>query len=274
MSQTNPLNKYFRQPKIFISLPSKGLNYPPGVLAGDYTNVPIFAMTGMDEILFKTPDALFNGEASTKVIESCCPYIKDAKLMPNIDVDALLVAIRIATFGEQMSVNHTCNECGEQGDFDIDLRKLIDYFSSIKFDHTIDVSEELTVRLRPLNYKEMTEFSIENFKLQRMLYQISDVEEAKQQEHLNAVYQKLAEIQIELFMLSIESVQTPDAVVTDKEMIREWLRNADSTVYKKIKDVLESNKNSWSIPKQTIKCAGCGHEDQISITLDQSNFFG
>ena len=92
MNPNNPLQKYFRQPKVFISLPSKGLFYPEGALQGDHNNAPIFGMTGMDEIIFKTPDALFNGEATVKVVESCCPYIKDAKDMPSIDVDALLVA--------------------------------------------------------------------------------------------------------------------------------------------------------------------------------------
>ena len=30
--QTNPLSKYFRQPKIYLRLPSKGKFYPPGVI--------------------------------------------------------------------------------------------------------------------------------------------------------------------------------------------------------------------------------------------------
>ena len=83
MSNSNPLQQFFRQPKIYISLPSKGVYYPPGVFQGDYSNVPIMSMTGMDEIIMKTPDALFNGEAAYKVIESCCPFIKNAKLIFN-----------------------------------------------------------------------------------------------------------------------------------------------------------------------------------------------
>ena len=79
MTVYNPLQKYFRQPKIFIKLPSKGLYYDREVLNGDHNNVPIFAMTGMDEIIYKTPDALYSGEATIKVIESCCPYITNAQ---------------------------------------------------------------------------------------------------------------------------------------------------------------------------------------------------
>lgn len=273
MTQFNPLTKYFRQPKIFIQLPSKGLFYPPGVLKGDYNNVPIFGMTGMDEILFKTPDALFNGEASTTVIESCCPYISDAKQMPSVDVDAVLVAIRLATYGEEMTINFTCKKCGTASDYDIDLKTIIDYFGSLTFNNTVQVNEDIVVKLKPLSYKEMTEFNIENFKLQRTLYQVEGLSEDAQQEHLSSIYKKLAEIQVELFMLSIESVQTPDTLVTDKEMIKEWLQNADKAVYAIIKKHLEKNKEEWAVPKQHVKCGECSHEDDFTVSIDQTNFF-
>ena len=171
MSQSNPLQKFFRQAKVYITLPSKGLYYEPGALIGDYNNVPVFAMSGMDEIIMKTPDALFTGEATAKVIESCCPYIKNAKTMPSIDIDALLIAIRIATFGDIMSVSHRCPHCEAENDYDIELSKLLDYFNSLKFVNTITVSSALTIRIRPLQYEEMSYFSIENFKLQKTLFQ-------------------------------------------------------------------------------------------------------
>ena len=272
MTQFNPLQKYFRQPKIFIALPSKGLFYKSGNLQGDYTNVPVFGMSGMDEILFKTPDALFNGEASSKVIESCCPYIKNAREMPSLDVDALLMAIRIATYGEAMTIAHVCKSCGADNEFDIDLKPVVAYFNDITYDGSVPIGE-ITVKLRPLNYEEMTQFGVENFKLQRMLYQINDIPQDKQQEHLDKIYQRLAEIQVELFMMSIESVLTPDGLVEDKEMIKEWLENTDKSVYSVIKEKLEKNKEIWSMPKQNLKCGSCGTEDSVEISMDQSSFF-
>lgn len=274
MSQSNPLQKYYRQPKMFVSLPSKGLYYEPGNLKGDYTNVPIFGMTGMDEIIFKTPDALFNGEASSKVIESCCPYISDARNMPSLDVDAILVAIRMATYGEFMSFNTTCANCGSENDFDVDLKNIVEYYGQQKFDSKIQIDQELTVNIRPLSYKELNEVSMENFKLQRTLFQLNGTEEEKQQEMLDNIYKRLADLQVQLFMLSIESVITPEGTVTDNEQIREWLQNSDRAIYTLIKERLEQNKNVWAMPKQHTKCASCGHEDHLLITLDQSNFFG
>jgi hypothetical protein len=47
----NPLANYFRQPKIFVALPSKGLFYPEGALdvseTGEYA---VYAMTYKNEL--------------------------------------------------------------------------------------------------------------------------------------------------------------------------------------------------------------------------------
>jgi hypothetical protein len=270
----NPLQKYFRQPKIYISLPSKGLFYEPGNLKGDYNNVPIFAMSGMDEIIYKTPDALFNGEATAKVIESCCPFITNARTIPSIDVDSLMIAIRTATFGPELSVAHTCKECGSENEYTISLGTLLDYFNGIKFINSVEVDDEVTLKIRPLQYEEMTHFSVENFKLQRQLYQTQDLAtDEEKQKAIDGIYQTLSEIQLQLFLTSIESVNLPGTVVTEKQFIEEWLRNCERSVYAKVKSKLEENKSVWDIPKQHVTCTECQHEDDIVVTLDQSNFF-
>jgi hypothetical protein len=273
MSQSNPLQKYFRQPKVFISLPSKGLYYEPGVLVGDYSNVPVFAMSGMDEIIMKTPDALFTGESTAKVIESCCPYIKNAKLMPGIDIDAILIAIRIATFGDKMGVTQICPNCESENDYDVELGKLLDYFNNLKFINTIPVNESLTIRIRPLQYEEMNYFSIENFKLQKTLYQSADLKEEDKQKTIDQIYKDLSELQLQLFLTAIENVQVDGQTVTEKSHIEEWMRNADRETYKLVKTKLEENKEAWNIPSTPVKCANCGTENTVTVTLDQANFF-
>ena len=81
---TNPLNKYFRQPSIYVTLPS-GASYPPTVLQQTQSGeIGIQPMTAKDEIRFKTPDALMNGQGVVDVIESCVPQIKDAWQIKNL----------------------------------------------------------------------------------------------------------------------------------------------------------------------------------------------
>lgn len=269
----NPLQKYFRQPKLFISLPSKGLHYGPGVIKGDSNNMPVFAMTGMDEILMKTPDALFNGEATVKVIESCCPYISDAKHVPSLDIDTLLVAIRIATFGEHMTVSHTCKNCGTENDFDIDLRTVIDHYSNIAFANTLQI-DDLSIEVKPLSYQDLTDINVENFKLQKMLSQLQDSTTDDNAVLVQQIYENLAKVQLSVVLKSIESVRTPEGQsVDDPVFIKEWLENLEMVKYDAIKRALEKNKEAWSMPTNHIKCTSCGTEDSFEVTMDQSNFF-
>ena len=94
---SNPLQKYFRQPAIYVVLPSEGRHYPPGTLDMPTNGeIPIYPMTAMDEIISRTPDALFNGSAVAQLFKSCVPNIKDPWAVPQIDIDMLFTAIRIA----------------------------------------------------------------------------------------------------------------------------------------------------------------------------------
>jgi hypothetical protein len=106
------LSNWYRQPKIYIRLPSKGEYYAKDALdistTGDYA---VYAMTAKDELMFKTPDALLNGQSTVEVLKSCIPAIQDPWKMPSIDVDAALVAVRIATYGEKMEVSTNCPSC-------------------------------------------------------------------------------------------------------------------------------------------------------------------
>jgi hypothetical protein len=270
---SNPLQKYFRQPKLFVALPSKGMFYREGALEGDHSNMPIFGMTGMDEIIMKTPDALFNGEATVKLIESCCPYIKDAHAIPSLDVDTLLTAIRIATYGDQITVSNTCKNCGVENEYEIDIASIIEFYSTKEFNNRIEI-KDIIINLRPLSYEEMTKFNTENFKLQRTLYQLNEVTDpGARQTALDEIYAKLAELQVDLFLMSIESVQTPETIVSDKEFIAEWLKNSPKDMYNVVKDRLEQNKEEWDVPKRDVECSSCQTMDQIQISLDQSNFF-
>ena len=270
----NPLQKYFRQPKIYVALPSKGVYYKNGQLQGEPTNLPIFGMSGMDEIVFKTPDALFSGEATIKVLESCCPAIKDAWSMPTLDVDYLLVAIRIATFGNNMTFNHSCTNCQAQNDFEIDLTTILEYFGNIEYKNQIEV-DGLIITVRPLTYRQMSNINIETFKLQKQLYQVSNEwTEEEKQSFLDNIYKLISNQQIESFLMMIEAVQTSEATVDNAGYIKEWFKNSERAIYDAIRKHLEEVGKVWRIPKSHIKCDECGHEQDVEISMDQSSFFG
>ena len=269
----NPLQKYFRQPKIYISLPSKGLYNAPGSLAGTTENMPVMSMTGMDELMLKTPDALINGEATVQVIQSCCPTIKDAWEVSNLDLDMLLVAMRIATYGPDMEVTHTCGNCESTNNYIVDLNAALDHLSTCTYDNRITL-KDLTVLIKPLNYRQVTKFNLKNFELRRQLNQVFQLEdEQAKNKGITELYGQLGEIQNETYMDSIDSVQTPDGAVNDFEFIKEWIQNADKSIFDELKEKIEKNNSAWAIPKVHVQCDHCQHEDDVAVEMDQSNFF-
>jgi uncharacterized protein YlaN (UPF0358 family) len=272
MSQ-NPLQQYFRQPKIFIKLPSHGVYNRPDVIKGDVDNMPIFGMTGMDEMLIKTPDALLTGESTARVIQSCCPGITDGWDTSNLDVDALLIAIRIATYGNIMTISTLCKNCQTESDYDIELDQYLDHFNSARFDPKVIIGN-LTITIRPLSYKEATNFNLENFGIQQRLNQILTLTDEKEKQRLmSELFKELGALQTRIFIAGVVSVDTPEVQVSEHAFIKEWLENCDKSIFDTLKDHIDENNARWKMPPKTVKCDNCSHEDQITIELDQSGFF-
>jgi hypothetical protein len=271
----NPLQQYFRQPKIYINLPTKGVYSQPGTFTADVTNLPVYGMTGMDEIVMKTPDSLLSGESIVQVMKSCCPGINDPWNVSVLDTDIIFAAIRIATFGTKMAVTHTCPHCSTENAYDIDLTKLIEFFSNCQYDNKI-VLKELVIKTQPLTYKQSTSFSLRNFALQQQLAQAEKIkDEAEQQKIINRLFQDLAAMQNDLYWQSIESVEVGNTVVNEREYIREWIQNCDKEIFDQVKAQIEKNKSVWSSPNYDVMCENteCNAQNKIRVDLDQSNFF-
>lgn len=272
MSQ-NPLQQFFRQPKIYISLPSQGVFNQPGSIQGEVSNMPVYGMTGMDEILIKTPDALYSGETTVKVIESCCPAIKNGWDVSNLDIDLILTAIRIATFGNLMEVEHVCPGCKTTNDYTLELSKLIDHYTNCKYNSKI-VLKDFAIKIQPLNYKQITDFSIKNAQLQQRIRQADKIEDNQERAlTMNALFKDIAVVQNEALSMSIESVEVNNIVVTERMYIDEWLANCDKVVFDSIKEHLNIIKTAWESPSHAVECPECGHKSSITIEMDNSSFF-
>jgi hypothetical protein len=269
----NPLQKFFRQPKVFIKLPSKGEYYKPGVITGDPSNFPVFGMTGMDEIIIKTPDALITGESTVKVVESCCPSVTDAWEISNLDLDVILSAIRVATYGNSINISHKCEHCSTENEYDLELTNIIDHYNHISFDNNA-VLKDVVVKLRPLTYREITAFGQRNFELKQTLSQAYDLKnEEERTKEMSRLYSKFGVLQIEIYSANVESIQVGTTIVTERAFIDEWLANTDKSVFEEIKTHIDKNTKLWDTPPQIALCEHCGKENTIRVSLDHSAFF-
>jgi hypothetical protein len=278
----NPLRKYFRQPKIYLKLPSRGKYYAPGSIdLPENGELPIFAMTAKDELMFKTPDALINGEATVDVIKSCVPGIRDPWKMPSIDNDAILIAIRMATFGEKLEINTKVPVTGEDKDFEIDLRMLLEQLLEFEFDPFIQISDEMTIEIKPTTYKEFTDNALKTFEEQRIFKIINDdsISDDQKLAVFAKSFRKLTDITIDLVVNSVACIDTPDGRVTDKKHIRDFFSNADRDTFDKVMKHLETIRDNNKIKPLIVNAtpeeieAGVPETYEIPITFDQSSFF-
>jgi hypothetical protein len=276
MQQLQPysgkLQQFYRQPKVYLSLPSKGKWFPPNGIEGDPDNLPVFGMTAMDEIMVKTPDALFSGESTVSVIKSCIPNIKDPWNLSQIDIDSVLIAIRIATYGDKLDLSVTCNECKEEFSLQCDLTPLLSHFATLEFDETVDI-EPLTFILRPFTYKEGSNMAIEAYKIQKMLLDAAKNIEERESKSLDGFYKQLAKLTGDSMKKQIVGISIDEEVITNQQEISDFLNNSEQNFFKGVKAHLDSMKERWTLPKQHVTCPECESNQQVLIDLDNSNFF-
>jgi hypothetical protein len=271
----NPLAAYFRQPKIYIRLPSEGKFYADGSLDvsqnGEYA---VYAMTAKDELMFKTPDALMNGQSTVEVIKSCVPAIKDPWKMPSIDIDATLIAIRVATYGEKMGVSATCPSCKHDNEYDLNLVRYLDGYQGFVYTDHLEIGP-LTIFIKPYSYRETTKIALKTLEQQKIFSIVNDenLKDDEKIEKFGESFIKLTELTVDVIADSVIKVETPEGAVTDKKMIMEFVRNAPKDVFDQINEHVLKMKQQIELKVNGVQCGECEHVFDMPITMDQSSFF-
>jgi hypothetical protein len=221
-----------------------------------------------------------NGQATVDVIQSCVPNIKNAWLMPNIDLDAVLIAIRLATYGENMDLTVSVPNTDIKRDYTMDLRTVLDDLLLGEFKNKLIVNN-MTVNLRPINYKEFTENSIKTFEEQRIINVVND-EKLDDQTKVNMFhksFRKLTDITINMVGRSVVSIEVDNQMVTDPSHISEFIANADKNFYNAVIEHVTKQRESFAIKPMKIDStpedikAGAPKQFEVPVTFDQSNFF-
>ena len=277
MSQNhNPLSNYFRQPAIYVKLPSQGNFWPSNAIELTINNeLPVLPMTAVDEITYRTPDALYNGQSTVSVIQSCMPNIKNAWAMPLMDFDSVLIAIRIASYGHELEIFSTCPNCSHEENYSVDLRNVMDNLHAPDYNQILKFGD-LEVNFKPLNYKQSNENSIRQFEEQKMLSLIGDdsIGEEERLQRMNHALKSITDMTITTLANCIAAIKIPSGLVTETSHIEEWLKNCERTQFNDIRDHIVALRTASDIKPLDLECPACQTKYQQTFTLDQSNFFG
>jgi len=284
MTETaNPLSKYYRQPGVYIKLPSGGKYFSEGAFQPTANGeIPVLPMTAKDELNFKTPDALLNGQATVDVIQSCVPNIKDAWQVVNHDVDTILLAIRIATFGENMDIEAPVPVTNEMQTHSVNLPGILETLKITDLKDEITTKSGFKIKVAPLTYKDLTKNQLAAFEQQKIYATVSNSQLGEDEKSLRFIqsFRKLSELNFEVLVESLVSITTPDGnTTTDKAQIKDFFDNATAKITEEIQDALAELRLQGSIKPMKVKAteeqikAGVPATYEVPITFDNANFF-
>lgn len=271
----SPLSRYKRMPKLQIDLPSHGRFWKDDAIE-KFTDLEVYSMTASDEISTKTPDTLFSGETTANIIKNCIPSIKNPWVMPILDINACLSAIRLASTGNNLEITTKCPNCKEENTYGIDLQQIIEYYTNKEWQDVVYV-DNFVFELQPMSYKEYTEIQKNNFKIQRQIYQhILKMDDSDEKEELlKESYLNLARIRAGVVIGHVVSITVDGEIETNRKEIIDFINNSDKQIYKAIEEVVIRNTNNWNLPPSNVNCSNeeCNHNWDLPIDLDYSNFF-
>lgn len=272
----NPLQQYFRQPAIYLRLPSNGQGWKQGALDMPQNGeLPVFPMTAVDEITYRTPDALFSGQAVVDVIQSCIPAVKNAWHVPSVDLTAILVAIRIASYGQKLDLQTTCPSCKTESEFALDLNSVLAQLAIPDYSKPLRLGD-LEITFKSLDYEQQNRINLDQFEYQRLIRAVpeSDATDDQKLQQMNQIMKSITELTVKTLAISIYSVKTPSSLVSDTNHIIEFMQNCDRQMFEKIKDHVVELRQISELKPLDLVCPECKHAYQQTLNLDTASFFG
>ena len=273
----NPLSKYFRQPAIYMDLPSRGKYWPDGTLDLPVTGkLAVYPMTTRDEITLRTPDALMNGTSVVDVIQSCCPSITNAWRMPSVDVDAVLIGIRIASYGNEMDFDTRCPYCKAENKHGLNLSTVLDNIVCPDYSEKVSY-QDLQIKLYPQEYFSVNRAGTLDFEEQQLLQALekTNITDGERSQQVADSVNRLISAGLDTITGGTEYIViNQQNRVTEKEHIKEFYSNAPSTVTKLVQSRLSELATLGGIQPPSVACSECAKTYEAPVEFDFANFFG
>lgn len=291
------LQKFYRRPKLYINLPSSGQFYPKGAIEIPENGlIPVFGMTTADDLIVKTPDTLLNGQGTIDIIKSCIPSIKDPWVMPSIDVDAALVAIRIASHGHEYEMDVKIPVTNEERVFSCDMRMVLQQLCSNVFDPEIVISleddegkmTEMKIITTPMKHRDTFDAAIETMQQQRIFNSISkemesidvnDPDYSHYKLQMNQCFEEIRRVTTEILIKSIDRIVVEAVEITNRAEIADFVANTELSICKIITDHITEQREKFkikpftlSIPQDAVE-RGAPATMEVPMVLDPSLFF-
>jgi hypothetical protein len=270
--KVNPLAGLMRQPKLYIKLPSQGQFWPAGAieLADDYA---VYSMTAKDELMLKNPATQVGGQALVDVVQSCMPNIKNAWEAPGLDLDTILIAIRIATYGPIMQTPVTLESVTEN--YPVDLSEVLDsILENVSWSDQLVLDSGMIIFLRPLPYKAIAKAGAESTETQKIIDLVNNDKLTEEQKvaKFKESFIKITDLTLGTVADSISKIITVDnEIVNSPIYIQEFMEQCDRDIFNSIRNRINELTAQNAIrpihAKATKKMIELGFPEDIDVPV-------
>jgi hypothetical protein len=275
-------------PHIEIALPTLAAFYPEGEVlhpSADPSKIIIGPLSVLEESTINDPMMMITGRAISKLIKRVAPLVTDPSKLSELDIQAMLIACRIVSYGQTLKLEHECPKCNHANTMEIDLKEHIGRFSPFTQDELnqfIIVLPKVgqTVNLRPLPYEDSVNMTIEAIKSSTGAEQFKELTdtEALSYEYIELYrtqFEKTLDTNIEALVATIYYVTTKaGSKVMDTDLIREWILALPiddvKCMTKRIKDI---NNDIQERSQLEYQCQECGELSKLFVELDPQKLF-
>lgn len=294
-------------PGVTVALPSQGRFYEPGVLAEgtDVNEVEVGTLSMVDELKYRDPFLLASGRAMRDMVRRICPAVLDPDKLCDIDMEAIILAARIASYGEEMEVEVTCSNpatveeldpdtqeptgktfpvCEHQDKYTADLISLMQKYAPLEnldeYDFVLKPWGQ-KIAFKPMSHEmslHVTKMMMQRNKEIAEFEGINDDDALFNDGAMDAYVRAMTttvEMTVDLLVDTIHMVTAASgAVITDKGMIHEWILRLPREKVEEIN--IAANKlieHTRSMSKFTYVCPACGHEQDVPLVLDADKLF-
>jgi len=292
---------------VSIALPTMGYFYPKGsgIIAedADPADLEVKPLGIMAELVAKDPFVLASGRGVPKILRNICPSILKPEEMCEVDIQAIMIACRLASYGSHMELTHVCENpnteevdgddgkkvkvavCNHKNKLDIDLNHHIQRYAPLEdMESLLLILPEIRgqqVHMKPLCYKSALTILKNSVSMNRVYESIEKESITKliEDESMMDAYERMIENTSETrFVLTLGSIfyvaNAKGEKVFDESFIAEWLEMVPPTIVDHMQRKAKAyNEKLNDLTKIKYTCINCGHENTASFEVDPQKIF-
>jgi len=249
----------FVVPTAFVDLPSKGRFYPEGHPLHEQDTLEIREMTAKEEDILTSRTLLKKGIALDRVIKRLiCDKSIDPQTLILGDKNALVIATRVAAYGNIYTTEVDCPACGHNQQHSFDLEELEPRESGGWEDFNVVENDDCTfTTVLPRSKAEVT-FKLLNGYDEQKISNLTAADRKKRQE-------KNITRQLEGMIVAVNGSE-------DLEMIRYLVDNIPSADSRHLRSVYRMAMPNIDMT-QTFECTECDYEQDMEVPLSADFFW-